>query len=241
MYPAGEPPGEALADAWTWDAFLVAAEKCTKAGYPFGMPLSACSDAVNWVSAVFAGQGAQLVDAEGNITIKSDEMKAILGWFKKIVPSLPTSVFAWDNASNNKWLISGQGPLIMAPIPRCRRKATSTSRTATATPCVHKYTPDGKLLMSWGEPGTGEGEFNIVHKIGDYDRATVGDFAGFVAKYMGDGGAGRRSLLITANQPFGEWSKIFPDQAMTVAVVALKLVFSKFAEFQSARQSSPWL
>ena len=31
---------------------------------------------------------------------------------------------------------------------------------------VHKYSPDGKLLMSWGEPGTGEGEFNIVHNIG---------------------------------------------------------------------------
>src|ERR1700726_2705968 len=30
---------------------------------------------------------------------------------------------------------------------------------------VHKYTSDGKLLLSWGEPGTGEGEFNIVHKI----------------------------------------------------------------------------
>jgi DNA-binding beta-propeller fold protein YncE len=30
---------------------------------------------------------------------------------------------------------------------------------------VHKYTPDGKLLLSWGEPGTGEGEFNIVHNI----------------------------------------------------------------------------
>jgi len=29
----------------------------------------------------------------------------------------------------------------------------------------------------------------------------------------------RRSLLITANQPFGEWGKVFPDQAMTVAVV----------------------
>jgi len=29
----------------------------------------------------------------------------------------------------------------------------------------------------------------------------------------------RRSLLITANQPFGEWGKIFPDHAMTVAVV----------------------
>src|SRR6058998_4442262 len=30
---------------------------------------------------------------------------------------------------------------------------------------VHKFSPDGKLLMSWGEPGTGPGEFNIVHNI----------------------------------------------------------------------------
>ena len=29
----------------------------------------------------------------------------------------------------------------------------------------------------------------------------------------------RRSLLITANQPFGEWGKIFPDPAMTLAAV----------------------
>lgn len=29
----------------------------------------------------------------------------------------------------------------------------------------------------------------------------------------------RRSLLVTANQPFGDWGKIFPDQAMTLAVV----------------------
>lgn len=30
---------------------------------------------------------------------------------------------------------------------------------------VHKYTPDGKLLFSWGEPGTDEGQFNIAHNI----------------------------------------------------------------------------
>ena len=29
----------------------------------------------------------------------------------------------------------------------------------------------------------------------------------------------RRSLLITANQPFGEWNKVFPDPAMTLAAV----------------------
>jgi DNA replication protein DnaC len=29
----------------------------------------------------------------------------------------------------------------------------------------------------------------------------------------------RRSLLITANQPFGEWGKVFSDQAMTLAAI----------------------
>jgi DNA replication protein DnaC len=29
----------------------------------------------------------------------------------------------------------------------------------------------------------------------------------------------RRSILITANQPFGEWNRVFPDPAMTLAAV----------------------
>ena len=31
--------------------------------------------------------------------------------------------------------------------------------------CVHKYTQDGKLIKTWGEPGTDPGQFNIVHNI----------------------------------------------------------------------------
>ena len=30
---------------------------------------------------------------------------------------------------------------------------------------VHKYAPDGRLLFSWGEPGTDPGQFNIPHNI----------------------------------------------------------------------------
>ncbi len=29
----------------------------------------------------------------------------------------------------------------------------------------------------------------------------------------------RRSIVITANQPFGDWNRIFPDPAMTLAAV----------------------
>ncbi len=115
MYPTGAPPDNSLADAWTWDAFLVAAEKCSKAGYPFGLPISASPDGVSWVSSVFAANGAVLVDEEGNIAVDSDETKQTLDWFKRIVPFLPPSVFAWDAAGNNKWLDSGRGALIQNP------------------------------------------------------------------------------------------------------------------------------
>ena len=29
----------------------------------------------------------------------------------------------------------------------------------------------------------------------------------------------RRSMLVTANQPFGEWGKIFSDKAMTLTAI----------------------
>jgi DNA-binding beta-propeller fold protein YncE len=31
---------------------------------------------------------------------------------------------------------------------------------------VHKYSPDGQHLFSWGQSGTGPGEFNIAHNVG---------------------------------------------------------------------------
>lgn len=30
---------------------------------------------------------------------------------------------------------------------------------------IHRYSPDGRLLKSWGEPGTGPGQFNIPHNL----------------------------------------------------------------------------
>jgi ABC-type glycerol-3-phosphate transport system substrate-binding protein len=112
MYPAGAPPDKELQDQWTWDYFSRAAEKCFKGGHPFGMPISTGSDSVQWVGAMFNSYGAQLVDAEGRITVNNDATRAVLEWFKKTVPFFPESVFAWDDAANNKALISGHSALI---------------------------------------------------------------------------------------------------------------------------------
>jgi DNA-binding beta-propeller fold protein YncE len=38
---------------------------------------------------------------------------------------------------------------------------------------IHKYTPGGRLLLSWGEPGAGPGQFNLPHGIGVDSRGRV--------------------------------------------------------------------
>ncbi|MBV9861700.1 MAG: extracellular solute-binding protein [Alphaproteobacteria bacterium] len=115
MYPASGLPDKALADQWTWEAFLEAAQKCFKAGYPFGEPMSAASDAINWAGGLFAAYGSELVDKDGNIAVKSDATREVLEWFKQFLAVSPPDVWAWDNAGNNKWLLSGKGPLIQNP------------------------------------------------------------------------------------------------------------------------------
>ena len=115
MYPAGTPPDKELTDNWTWDFWLDAAGKLHKAGFPFGMPLGQTGNSMNWVGAIFAAHGAEMVDKDGNITVKSAATKHMLDFFKKLVPLLPDGVFAWDDSSNNKALISGQSALIMNP------------------------------------------------------------------------------------------------------------------------------
>ena len=112
MYPAGSPP---KADAWTFDAFLKAAEACHKAGHPFGIGLGTTADNVDTAGAIFHGFGAQLVNAKGDITVKSDPVRQALDFYKRLFAFLPPDVPAWDDASNNKFLVSGQASLIMNP------------------------------------------------------------------------------------------------------------------------------
>jgi ABC-type glycerol-3-phosphate transport system substrate-binding protein len=112
IYPAGSPP---KAENWTLDTFLKAAEACFKGGFPFGIGLGETTDSVDTAGAIFQSFGAELVDAKGNLTVKTDAVRQTLEYYKKLIAFLPPDVAAWDDASNNKWLISGKGALIMNP------------------------------------------------------------------------------------------------------------------------------
>jgi len=102
-------------DQWTWDAFLIAAEKCFKAGVPFGLQISNCTDANAWINALFDGFGVQLVDAKGAINVRSDATREALGYLKRLAPFLPPDVYTWNNASDNRAMIAGKSALIFDP------------------------------------------------------------------------------------------------------------------------------
>jgi len=112
LYPAGEEPRDA---DWTLATFLAAAKACHAGGNPFGIGLGVTSDSVDSVGAFFHAFGARLVDEKGDITVDSDAVREALAFMGELAAVLPPDAPAWDDSSNNKWLLSGRGAMIMNP------------------------------------------------------------------------------------------------------------------------------
>lgn len=116
MFPADESKyDKAKTDKWTWDLYLESAQKLHKARFPVGLPMGQSSDAVDWVGGLFNSYGVVFVDAKDNIKINSDETRQAMEMARKIMEVNPPEVYAWDDAGNNRWLISGKGSGIMNP------------------------------------------------------------------------------------------------------------------------------
>ena len=114
MFPA-HPATPATSAAWTYEAQLKAAEACHKAGFPFGFGCGGTTDSNQTWGATFGAFGADLVDAKGNITVDSDNVREAMEYAKRMVPFLPSDTVSYDDASNNRALISGRSAMIWNP------------------------------------------------------------------------------------------------------------------------------
>jgi ABC-type glycerol-3-phosphate transport system substrate-binding protein len=146
LYPA-HPTEPSAAAAWTYDAFLKAAEACHKAGYPFGMGLGSTGDSVNNTGAIFNAFGAELVNANGEITIDSDNIRSVLEYGQKLVKFFPADTVSYDDASNNRALISGKSALIYNPPSAwavAKRDAPEIANDCWTFPCPTG--PNGRYI-----------------------------------------------------------------------------------------------
>jgi ABC-type glycerol-3-phosphate transport system substrate-binding protein len=114
MYPA-KPVHSPESDRWNFETFLAAAEQCAKGGKPFGIGLGQTSDSVDTAGSIFRAFGAEFVDAQGRITLRSDATRQVLEYMKRLVPFLPPNVFSFDDLTNNRMLIADRTTLIYNP------------------------------------------------------------------------------------------------------------------------------
>jgi len=117
MYPTTDEHN-ALQDAWTWDAFMKYAELAMKDNLTFAMGMGSGllnTDGTDTHGALFAAYGATLVDSEGKSQLKSDAMRQVLEYAQKLVKFYPADSVSYDDASNNRALISGKSALIFNP------------------------------------------------------------------------------------------------------------------------------
>jgi len=81
---------------------------------------------------------------------------------------------------------------------------------------VHKYSPDGSLLFSWGDPGTDPGEFNIVHSL-------CTDSEGFV--YVADRENHRLQIFDPKGKYLAQWNNIHRPNGLHISRGQQQLVY----------------
>jgi ABC-type glycerol-3-phosphate transport system substrate-binding protein len=154
MYPSS---ADATPDAenWTYDTMLKAAEACKKAKMTFGIGLGTTADSVDTAGSLFAAFGAEVVTAKGEVNVRSDNVRQVLEYAQQLVKHLPNDAVSYDDASNNRALISGQSALIWNPPSAwavARRDAPKVAADCWTFPAPKG--PKGRFLpmgaFSWG-------------------------------------------------------------------------------------------
>ena len=115
VFPVDERRDPRLVEAWNYENFLDHARKLHDAGHPFGAAIAVTPDAGSWLGPLFTAFGSVMIDAEDNIVVDSDETRDTLDYVSRLTQFMPEQIYAWDDASNNRWIISGRGSAILNP------------------------------------------------------------------------------------------------------------------------------
>lgn len=102
----------------SWEDILNAGRILKPKGHPIGIPISQTNDAYNVFWCILWGFGGKVLDADGKtIALNSEETRTALTYYENLYhEAMESEVLSWDDASNNRFLLSGRGSWIHNPI-----------------------------------------------------------------------------------------------------------------------------
>jgi multiple sugar transport system substrate-binding protein len=146
---AGEAPT-------TWEHVRKAAPKLKSAGHPIGIGMSNELDSNMANIAFLMCFGSFIQNEDNHLTIKSKQTVEALKFMASIYKTGETDeIFGWNPASNNNFLYSGKGSMILNAI------------SATRTP-EDQHLPFVDNLWIWPIPAGPHGRFGLEHVMGCY-------------------------------------------------------------------------
>jgi multiple sugar transport system substrate-binding protein len=101
----GEPPSD------SYDDLLRAGRKLKKIGHPIGFAISQSGDSTRTLYPILWSFGARYVEEDGKtVAINSPATAAAVEYVKELYNDCMTpEVLSWDDASNNRFMLSGKG------------------------------------------------------------------------------------------------------------------------------------
>jgi multiple sugar transport system substrate-binding protein len=102
----------------TWDELLKMGKVLKKQGNPVGIAISHCADANTTFWSLLWSYGGKALEADGKTpAIDSDKTAQVIEWYKELYrDAMESEVLSWDDASNNRFILSGKGSWIHNPI-----------------------------------------------------------------------------------------------------------------------------
>ena len=102
----------------TWDELLKQGKVLKRQGNPVGIAISHCGDSNTTLWAVLWSYGAKVLEADGKTpALVSDKTAQVIEWYKELYrDGMEPEVLSWDDASNNRFILSGKGSWIHNPI-----------------------------------------------------------------------------------------------------------------------------
>ena len=101
--------------ALTWDRFLDAAKKLHALGKPVAFAISQTPDSECALYPLLWAFGSSTVDKAGKVVINSPQTAKAIEYVKELAKYMPREVLGWDDASNNRFMLAGEGSYTFNP------------------------------------------------------------------------------------------------------------------------------